>query len=50
MYDIKAVAGGMWIRTDNNGEKWKKLEEAFANKWHTDKISVAQYIYREGRT
>lgn len=35
MDDIKAVAGVTWTRTANNREKWKKLEEAFTNKWQT---------------
>lgn len=39
--DIKAIAGSTWTRLAGDREEWRKLEEAFANKWHTDKVIVA---------
>ncbi|CAK1604107.1 unnamed protein product [Parnassius mnemosyne] len=40
--DIKAIAGGIWTRTAKDREEWKRLEEAFANKWHTDRVVDVQ--------
>ncbi|GBP74756.1 hypothetical protein EVAR_45084_1 [Eumeta japonica] len=44
MDDIKAKPPAKWMRTAKDREEWRKMEEAFANKWHTDRAASAGAI------